>query len=674
MTNAYRSERLDWLAAGGVFIACLALYVSTLAPSVVTLFDDSLEFQLVTYQLGIAHPTGYPLYTLLGKLFTLLPVGNVAYRVNLMSAVFGAATVSLLFLLIRRVLQIQTAAVLPSNQLDSQLQANQLDSKMQTNRTESSLQPEHGSRNPDRSKSRLKPVGSVVWPAYVGSLVGALLFAVGFVFWQQATIAEVYTLNALFIVSILLIAVSANGDSPQPIYGLALLFGLSLTHHRTMLLLLPAVGIYLLLVYGSTLFRPKTILICLLLGLLPLLIYLYLPLRGEVGSLDGTYRNNWAGFWQQVTASGYGAFIFSNPLNQARDVAFYWNLLADQFYTTALGVIGLLYLIQRGPISILALTGVAFLTYFTFNIFYNVADIEVFFIPIFMMWAFWSGLGAGFLLTSMARLRHTGWRWGIIALLLGIFGVMIFQLSRTNYPTLKQSYTWAIHDYGLDILRQPLADQPVIVGILGEMTLVRYFQQTENQRSDIATVVADQEADRLAAVERLIDARKSVYLTRELAGLADRYSLSAVGPLIQVHPQPVTTPPNQPHQLNQAVTPEITLLSYDVTRTPHTGTGPAPVRLTLVWRVDAPIAADLKVSARLLDAAGQVVAVADAVPVHFAYPTHHWRSGEIITDVYDLSFALDTPPGRYRPLIIWYDPAQNAAEVGRVELEEIIVE
>ncbi|MCB0172057.1 MAG: hypothetical protein KDJ97_16025, partial [Anaerolineae bacterium] len=162
--------------------------------------------------------------------------------------------------------------------------------------------------------------------------------------------------------------------------------------------------------------------------------------------------------------------------------------------------------------------------------------------------------------------------------------------------------------------------------------------------------------------------------TRELAGLADRYSLSAVGPLIQVHSQPMTSLPSQPHQFNQAVTPEITLLSYDVTRTPHTGPGPAPVRLTLSWGVDAPITAGLKVSARLLDAAGQVVAVTDAVPVHFAYPTNSWQPGEIITDVYDLTLPPDTPPGRYRPLIIWYDPNQNAAEIGRVELEEIMVE
>ena len=95
---------LRWWIAGGLFLLTFLLYLSSLAPSVVTLFDDSLEFQLVTYQLGIAHPTGYPLYTLLGKLFTFLPVGNVAFRVNLMSAIFGAGTVVLVYLFILRLI------------------------------------------------------------------------------------------------------------------------------------------------------------------------------------------------------------------------------------------------------------------------------------------------------------------------------------------------------------------------------------------------------------------------------------------------------------------------------------------------------------------------------------------------------------------------------------------
>jgi hypothetical protein len=348
----------------------------------------------------------------------------------------------------------------------------------------------------------------------------------------------------------------------------------------------------------------------------------------------------------------------------------------------------------------LALTGVAFLTYLSFNLFYNVTDIEVFFIPIFLLWAVWSGIGAAFLLHAAAGIKLTTddrrqttddqsaesqpglsvsrqrWKSVMIIITLVIFAFIIFQLFWTNYPILSTRYTWQVHDYGLDMLQQPppSAEQSTIVGILGEMTLLRYFQQTENRRPDIETVAADLEADRLATVEDLLAAGKLVYLTRRLAGATERWSLSAVGPLIRVNPEPVTVSPAFSLELNQAITPEITLLGYTVSRAPHTGPGPAPVRLTLFWQARAPITTDLKVSARLLTSAGEVQAVVDAGPVHFAYPTTAWRSGEIISDVYDLVLPVGTPTGPYTPLIIWYDPVQNAAEVGRVELDPLMIE
>ena len=58
----------DWLLAAGCFLFSLILYLQTMAPSVAALYDDSLEFPLVVHRLAIAHPTGYPLYTLLARL------------------------------------------------------------------------------------------------------------------------------------------------------------------------------------------------------------------------------------------------------------------------------------------------------------------------------------------------------------------------------------------------------------------------------------------------------------------------------------------------------------------------------------------------------------------------------------------------------------------------------
>src|ERR687890_976226 len=80
-----------------VFVLVLVLYVKTLAPTVLYLEDpellDAVMLQMQVSVLGIAHPTGYPTYLMLTHLFTYLPFGDPAYRVNLGSAVYAALSV-----------------------------------------------------------------------------------------------------------------------------------------------------------------------------------------------------------------------------------------------------------------------------------------------------------------------------------------------------------------------------------------------------------------------------------------------------------------------------------------------------------------------------------------------------------------------------------------------------
>ena len=98
-----RPSRVYRLAPWIVGILFFGIYALTAAPSIAVLFDDSLEFQLVLPTFGIAHPTGYPLYTLLGGLWNLLlPVGNWAWRANLFSALAGGAAVALVYVAVRR--------------------------------------------------------------------------------------------------------------------------------------------------------------------------------------------------------------------------------------------------------------------------------------------------------------------------------------------------------------------------------------------------------------------------------------------------------------------------------------------------------------------------------------------------------------------------------------------
>jgi hypothetical protein len=100
---------IDMLLAGFIGVGVLLLYIRTLAPSL--LWGDSAEFQTLSYTLGMTHPSGYMTHIMIGKLFTYIPMGNIAYRVNLMSAFFGATAVAQVYIIIRMLGGIPAAGV-----------------------------------------------------------------------------------------------------------------------------------------------------------------------------------------------------------------------------------------------------------------------------------------------------------------------------------------------------------------------------------------------------------------------------------------------------------------------------------------------------------------------------------------------------------------------------------
>ena len=108
-------SRLDILFALLIGTLSLALYVHTLAPSL--LYGDVAEFQTLSYTLGMTHASGYPTQIIFGHLFTFLPFGNIAYRVNLMSAFFGALAVANVYLIVRLMGGWRTAGLLASTAL-----------------------------------------------------------------------------------------------------------------------------------------------------------------------------------------------------------------------------------------------------------------------------------------------------------------------------------------------------------------------------------------------------------------------------------------------------------------------------------------------------------------------------------------------------------------------------
>src|SRR5436190_21418039 len=90
------SASVELICAGTVFLVALLLYSWTLAPTVT--LTDSGELMVVARGLGIAHPPGVPLWTVLAHLASLVPLGSIAVRINFSSAVFAALACAMLSL------------------------------------------------------------------------------------------------------------------------------------------------------------------------------------------------------------------------------------------------------------------------------------------------------------------------------------------------------------------------------------------------------------------------------------------------------------------------------------------------------------------------------------------------------------------------------------------------
>ncbi len=652
----------DLLIGAALFVLALALYLRTLAPSVVFLFDDTLEFQYIIPRLGIVHQTGYPFYTLLGKLFTLLvPLNDPAFRLNLLSALNGALAVGMVYLVLRHLAAFRLAAI-----------------------------------------------------------IGALTFSVGQTFWSQAVVAETYTLQMLIAALLLYLALrwhvaassrgaqesnsnknsprddaaeveSGNatnarrrprGSAPAMFYALAFVMGLGLTHHRLILLLYPAIALYVLLVRPSILRDLRLLSRAAILFVLPFLFYLYLPLRGAVGSADGTYQNTLQGFFAWITAQEYTVFLTQNPFQVQRDAAFYAALFQNQFGIPglALAAIGAVWLLRKPREWILLVAALIAEAGFAFN--YRVANVHVHFLTTFLLLALFAGAGADALLTAASNWRSgignssRAIRYVLLLLLCALLLLIPLNLLNANYATNDLSNKWAIHDYGVDILTQPFENNATVIGILGEMTLLRYFQETQRLRPDVQTIAADKEDARLAAIENALKQNRVVYLTRPLKGAAEKYSLASFGPLIRVNAQPVPGDKNA-NLLGEDFGAGIKFLGseLDASRlTAISGRWHAEngrlVRVTLHWFPTEKIDTDAMVSLKILPKDQRVVGQVDHRPVLDAYPTTAWRAGEVIVDTYDVPIFLGAPPGDYAVNVTMYD-AHSGAVIGRRDLTQI---
>ena len=172
---------------------------------------------------GVAHPPGYPLFTLLGFLLTRIDFSTPAFMVGLISAVSSSLAVLVFYFFSLEV-----------------------------------------------AKNRLI------------ALLSSFIFAFNFYFWFYAEIAEVFALNNFFVVSLIFFSyLFYKYKKIKFLYILSFLVGLSLTNHHTIILLFPSIAILVLSNYKKIFLRPKAVFISIFLLILGLSVYLYVPLASS---------------------------------------------------------------------------------------------------------------------------------------------------------------------------------------------------------------------------------------------------------------------------------------------------------------------------------------------------------------------------------------------------------
>lgn len=428
------------------------IYLNTLAPGLTWAHDGSDGGDLITaaYTGGVAHPTGYPLYLLLARLFQWMPVGSLAYRTNLLSALTTILAVTLIYKLLSRCL------------FDSEI---------------------------DRG--------------WLGGMVAGLAFGSAPLVWSQAVITEVYALQAFLVLLILYLytqpleQLSISSRRRLDLWrGFAL--GVAMGNHVTTVLIVPAA-----LLVGSIQQQHRVTDISpvktwqldgystlrQLLGFgLGLCIYLTIPLRGLAYA-----PVNWGNpvtlenFWWLISGKLYQSYYLQTDLPELyRRIQALASLLLQQFGVpgVALGLMGLILFRLPTRLTILTVWMAAVST--AFALFYHSEDSYVYLIPMVISFAIWIGMGTGHVL---ARLGHRSDR---IRMGLGLLLVSYFLIhAMLDFKQIDVSRDLRAEIFGREVL--DTVPENALIFAKGDRAVFTlwYFHFALKERSDLVVIAED---------------------------------------------------------------------------------------------------------------------------------------------------------------------------------------
>ncbi len=425
---------IKYLLASLIGLAVFLVYCLTMAPTVG--FIDSGELSSVAVSLGIAHPTGYPLFTLITKIWSSLPVAQeMIVRLNIFAALITSVSDVIFFFLVISIID-------------------------------------------DVSRKNS-------WNVLAAASISSMFIGFSRTFWFQGLAIEVYSLHLMLIMADLYLFVKAIKHRSSKYWLLfAFIVGLSFTNHLTTVLLAPAMIYWFFAEYGFGKESIKKIGILAVPFIAALSLYLYLPFRAMQHPLL-----NWGNpqtaerLWWHFTGKQFRVFMFSSTEAAGRQLNYFFDNLTNEFFfpvliLAALGAVSLLFKERRKFIfvSLLLITCVGY------SINYDIHDIDSYFLLAFVSIALFAAFGIRLILD---RAESASFRWSITVILLIAAGFQLYN----NREEVDQSTNYLVEDYTKNILLN-LPPNSIVISYQWDYFVAAslYYQHVKGIRKDVTVI------------------------------------------------------------------------------------------------------------------------------------------------------------------------------------------
>ena len=474
--RAISFSRVEFACAGAVFLIALLLYSWTLAPTVT--LTDSGELIVVAHGLGVAHPPGFPLWVILAHLASLVPLGNVAVRINFSSALFAALASAILTLVVAELMI--TTPYLPTWKKRSAQQ---------------------------KKKAEDSRIGQLLICA--PALGAGLLMAFSRTLWSYATIAEVYTLNTLLILVVLFLMlrwrrciVADRRDAGQAItthdgwlYAAALTFGLALgVHHVTVGLVLPAVAAIVYRTEGLRFFASRRLVYAALISVGALVaVYAYLPFAASRSPVI-----NWGNprsvqeIWWHITGRQYRVFLSFTPKMMGAQFFEFCKMASREFgpawlplpLVFAFAGIGSAFKRDRTTFWFLLFIVIANLAY---DLSYQIAeDKDAYYLPVFISIAIAAGFGIRWLIQlAVSKSMSVTRPYLVAATAILLTSVTAFA---ANWPVNNRRDYFIAYDYVENLFSTIEPNGLLLTQDWQVASPMFYAQEIEQRRRDVKVV------------------------------------------------------------------------------------------------------------------------------------------------------------------------------------------